>query len=49
MTNAQWKLVAAIILDVLDFTIGRIIGFGTGFDILLAMAGVLLFGWKVAA
>lgn len=46
MTNAQWKLVAAIILDVLDFTIGRIIGFGTGFDILLAMAGVLLFGWK---
>ena len=40
------KLAAAILLDLADMVIGRIIGFGTGFDILLAGAGFLLFGWK---
>ena len=40
------KLVAAVLLDIADFTIGRIIGFGTGFDIVLAGIGFALFGWK---
>lgn len=40
------KLVVAVLLDVADFTVGRIVGFGTGFDIVLAGAGFALFGWK---
>lgn len=40
------KLVAAVLLDVADFTVGRIIGFGTGFDIVLAGIGFAMFGWK---
>ena len=40
------KLGVAIALDLADMVIGRIIGFGTGFDVVLAGAGFLLFGWK---
>ena len=45
-TIAFVKLGAAILLDVADAVIGRVIGFGTGFDIVLAGAGFALFGWK---
>ena len=40
------KLVAVVLLDVADFTIGRIIGFGTMMDVVLAGVGFALFGWK---
>ena len=40
------KLVAAVLLDLADFTVGRIVGFGTGFDVVLAGVGFALFGWK---
>lgn len=40
------KLVIAVLLDIADATVGRIIGFGTGFDIVLAGIGFALFGWK---
>lgn len=40
------KLVVAVVLDVADFTLGRIVGFGTGFDVVLAGIGFALFGWK---
>lgn len=39
------KLVIAIILDVLDFTVGRIPGFELAFDIVLGVAAVAMFGW----
>ncbi|GJL94521.1 MAG: hypothetical protein DHS20C05_09260 [Hyphococcus sp.] len=39
------KLIVAIILDVLDFTIGRIPGFELAFDIILGAAAVALWGW----
>lgn len=43
------KLVIAIILDLADFTIGRlgivIPGFELGFDAVLGVAAVLLWGW----
>ncbi len=39
------KLIVAIILDVLDFTIGRIPGFELAFDIILGVAAVTLWGW----
>lgn len=39
------KLVVAVLLDVADAVIGRIIGFGTGFDVVLAGVGFALFGW----
>jgi hypothetical protein len=40
------KLAIAILLDLADAVIGRVIGFGTGFDIVMTAAGILLFGWK---
>ena len=40
------KLVIAVILDVLDFTVGRIPGFELPFDILMGLAAVGLFGWS---
>lgn len=43
---AKIKLVIAVILDVADFVIGRVIGFGTLFDAVLTAAGVAMFGWK---
>ncbi len=39
------KLVIAVILDVLDFTIGRIPGFELAFDLFMGAAAVALFGW----
>jgi len=43
---AQIKLVIAILLDLADALIGRIPGFGTVFEFLLAAIGFALFGWK---
>ena len=39
------KLVLALILDILDFTVGRIPGFELVFDAALGVAAVLLWGW----
>ncbi len=39
------KLIIAVILDALDFTVGRIPGFELPFDILMGVAAVALFGW----
>ena len=39
------KLIIAVILDVLDFTIGRIPGLELPFDILMGVAAVVMFGW----
>ena len=39
------KLILAIILDILDFTLGRIPGFELLFDAVLGVAAVLLWGW----
>ncbi|GGY38310.1 hypothetical protein [Parvularcula lutaonensis] len=43
---AKVKLVVAIAFDLADFVIGRVIGIGTGFDIVLTAIGFALFGWK---
>lgn len=40
------KLIVAVILDALDFTIGRIPGFELPFDIILGVAAVAMFGWS---
>ncbi len=39
------KLAVAVLLDILDFTIGRIPGFELAFDVTLGMAAVALWGW----
>ncbi|NWG71154.1 MAG: hypothetical protein HXY23_06035 [Parvularculaceae bacterium] len=39
------KLLIAVVLDVLDFTVGRIPGFEVAFDILLGVAAVAMWGW----
>lgn len=39
------KLFLCIVLDVLDFTIGRIPGFEIAFDAFLAAAAVAMWGW----
>jgi len=44
--RANSKLILAIILDLLDFTFGRIIGFGTLTDILITGVAMMMFGWK---
>ncbi|MEM9234851.1 MAG: hypothetical protein AAGA69_11535 [Pseudomonadota bacterium] len=46
MKKSHWKLIAAILLDVLDFTVGRIVGLGTVMDLALGLIGFALFGWK---
>lgn len=46
MRPAHLKLVAAIILDIADFTVGRILGVGTVMDIVMVLMAVALFGWK---
>lgn len=43
---AQVKLAIAIVLDIADFFIGRIPGFGTGFDVILTAISFAMFGWK---
>lgn len=45
MNAAVAKLVVAVILDALDFTIGRVPGFELPFDIIMGVAAVALFGW----
>lgn len=42
------KLLLAVILDVLDFTIGRIPGFEIAFDIFLGAAAMAMWGWAGA-
>ena len=44
--SAQIKLAIAIVLDIADFFIGRIPGFGTGFDVVLTAVSFAMFGWK---
>lgn len=44
--SAQIKLAIAIVLDIADFFIGRIPGFGTGFDVVLTAIAFAMFGWK---
>ncbi len=39
------KLIIAIALDALDFTVGRIPGVELPFDIVMGVAAVALFGW----
>ena len=39
------KLALAVVLDILDFTIGRIPGYEILFDGALGVAAVLMFGW----
>ena len=39
------KLVIAIVLDILDFTVGRIPGFEIFVDAALGVAAIALFGW----
>lgn len=39
------KLIVAVALDVLDFTVGRIPGFEVVFDAILGVAAVIMFGW----
>lgn len=46
MRTAHIKLIIAIILDIADFVIGRIPGWGTIFDFILALIGFAMFGWK---
>jgi hypothetical protein len=45
MKIAMAKLVVAVILDILDFTIGRIPGFELVFDVALGLAAVAMWGW----
>jgi hypothetical protein len=44
--RAQIKLIIAVLVDLVDFTMGRIIGFGTAFDVVATAFAVALFGWK---
>jgi len=46
MNAGHAKLLIAIAIDLLDFVIGRILGFGTIFDAVVALIAVLMFGWK---
>ena len=44
--SANWmKLAIAILLDILDFTVGRIPGYELFFDAVLGIFAVLLWGW----
>lgn len=46
MKKVYAKLFVAIMLDIADFTIGRIVGFGTLWDVALALIAFGMFGWK---
>ena len=46
MKAVHVKLAIAIVLDLADFFIGRIPGWGTAFDFVLALVGFAMFGWK---
>lgn len=45
MKSDAAKLAISVVLDVLDFTIGRIPGFELAFDAFLAAAAVAMWGW----
>ena len=45
MKPATAKLLIAIALDILDFTIGRVPGFEIVVDLALGVAAVAMFGW----
>jgi hypothetical protein len=45
MNAAMAKLIIAVILDIVDFTIGRIPGFEMIVDLTLGVAAVALWGW----
>lgn len=45
MRSHAVKLALAVVLDVLDFTVGRIPGFELAFDALMGVAAVALWGW----
>jgi hypothetical protein len=45
MNTNMAKLVVAIVLDILDFTVGRIPGFELVFDAILGVTAVILWGW----
>jgi hypothetical protein len=46
LQKAQTKLIVAVLIDVADFFIGRIPGFGTLFDLAATALAVAMFGWK---
>lgn len=46
MNSAYLKLGIALLLDIIDFTIGRILGFGTVMDVVFVLVGFVMFGWK---
>ena len=39
------KLIVSVVLDILDFTIGRVPGFELVFDVILGVAAVAMWGW----
>lgn len=45
MKSEVAKLLISVVLDALDFTIGRIPGFELAFDAFLAAAAVAMWGW----
>jgi hypothetical protein len=45
MRSPVVKLLIAVVLDILDFTVGRIPGFEIAFDLFLGVAAVALWGW----
>lgn len=45
MSSSYAKLAICIVLDILDFTVGRIPGFEIIVDATLGVFAVLLFGW----
>ena len=46
MKPAYIKLAIALVLDIVDFTLGRVLGFGTAMDLVFVLVGFLMFGWK---
>jgi len=46
MKSDMAKLALAVVLDILDFTIGRIPGFELIFDAALGVIAVVLWGWS---
>lgn len=45
MRSDMAKLVVAIVLDILDFTVGRVPGFELVFDAVMGVTAVILWGW----
>ena len=45
MNRNMAKLIIAVVLDVLDFTIGRVFGFEAVFDAIMGVVAVALWGW----